>query len=133
MASPINANNVVLVTMVGTAVVVIGSDLKEGKGIRGTHLLGLGLVYASLAALNDFAPKLAIPFSVLVLVGVLLYRGPGIIDAFGNVGTSSANLTDVAKGTANVQTQNTSGHVQPPRQPRRSSPSVVTIPYSYSP
>lgn len=131
MASPpINSDNVVLITMVGTAIVVVGSDLQSG-GIKGTHLLGLGIVYLALAAVNDFAPKLAIPFSVLVLVGVLLTRGPKVLNALGGISSSNATLSDAAKGPIQnpSPTQNTNGVVIPRRMPVRTAPSTITINY----
>lgn len=127
MASPINSQNVVLITMVGTAIVVVGSDLQEG-GIKGTHLLGLGIVYLGLAAVDDFAPKLAIPFSVLVLVGVLLTRGPKVLNALGGISSSNASLKDAAQGPIQNPSP-ASGAVVPPRPPRRSAPSTITINY----
>lgn len=126
MTAPINAQNVVLVTMVTTAVVVVGSDLQSG-GIKGTHLIGLGLVYAALAALNDFAPKLAIPFSVLVLAGVLLTRGPKLITALGGISSTNKTLADAAnKPLALAPATNP---VVPPKPRRRSVPSTITINY----
>lgn len=127
MASPINSQNVVLITMVGTAIVVVGSDLQDG-GIKGTHLLGLGIVYLGLAAVDDFAPKLAIPFSVLVLVGVLLTRGPKVLNALGGISSSNTTLKEAAQGPIQNPSP-ASGTVVPPRPPRRSAPSTITINY----
>lgn len=128
---PINSSNVVLITMVGTAIVVVGSDLQSG-GIKGTHLLALGMVYLALSAVDDFAPKLALPFSALVLIGVLLTRGPKIISALGGIGSNDATLKQAANGPVgnpSPVSNNTTGAVIPPRPARRSAPGVITINY----
>ena len=73
--------------MLGTGVVVIIANASKGQAPKPRAVLGLGFVYMALAALGDFAPKLAAPFAALVFVGTLLTEGAPALDAVANAVT----------------------------------------------
>lgn len=123
--------NVVIVSMLGTGALVIADDIKNKGGIHGTHLLGLGIVYIGITAANDFAPKVAVPLALLVFAAVALAKGPKLIDAFGTIGSSSANLPGYASNPSTlVPGSSGNGVVIAPKKPVRSTgPSGIRSSY----
>lgn len=122
-----NPKNIVILSLVGTGGVVIVSDIQEGNGIRGTHLLALGIVGVVLTATADTVPKIAIPLALLVFVGVLLSKGAKL---FGNLTGGLTATTKVhGQAAANTvkQSSNVSGTVVPAKRRLRSTgPSQTT-------
>jgi hypothetical protein len=91
----VNNDNIVILSMVGIGILVVADDLKKG-GLKGTHLLALGVVYLVLTGASDVAPKLAAPFALLTFAGVALYKGPDLLDSIGSIGSSDAGATPAA-------------------------------------
>jgi hypothetical protein len=110
-------NGVVLISMLGTGVLVIGNDIKNKGGIHGTHLLGLGIVYIGLTAMNQVSPKLAIPFSILVFVAVALATGPSLLTSIGNYTSSNTKLPGYKQDPSTF----VPGAVVPPKKSVRST------------
>lgn len=107
--------NLVLLSMVGSAGIVVASDVQDSGSINGTHLLALGIVSVGITAAADTVPKVAVPLALLIFAGLLLSRGAKIFNNLSNKLASKGNTT--APGTnANASVGNASGVVVPPRQ-----------------
>ena len=137
--NPEAAKNIVLISMVGTGLLVIADDIHQGKGIRGTHLLGLGLVYVGLSAAQDFAPKVAVPFAILVFVGVALTKGANLVNAIGNVSKLKGNFpapgsspSKALDATGSQTTSLTAAVVPVRKRVRTTGPSGVSNPFGGS-
>lgn len=114
--------------MIGTGGIVVMSDIQEGKGIRGTHLLAVGMVFIALTAAADTVPKLATPFSILVFLGVALTKGASVFNAISKNVTDSGSttVTPVGAGNSGSSGQASSTVVPPKRRQRSTGPSSVT-------
>ena len=121
----VDSKNVVLLSMVGTGGIVVMSDIQEGKGIRGTHLLAIGVVFVVLTAAADTVPGIATPFSLLVFLGIALTKGAKVFN--GITGGVSKNTTPVA-GSGNSSDAGSATHVvvPPKTRHRNTGPSQVT-------
>lgn len=82
-----NPKDVVVMSMVGSGMLVVVDDVRTG-GIKGTHILALGMVFIVVSASADIAPQVAVPFSLLVFTGIALTKGAKVFNAFGNVGNA---------------------------------------------
>jgi hypothetical protein len=109
--------NLVILAMVGSTIIVVADDIKKG-GISGTHLLALGVVFIALSAANDVSPRIGGPFALLVFAGIALTKGPDVISAIGNVGSSSGNKT-VATNPGYIAPAHAGGVVVPPKVRQR--------------
>ena len=111
--------------MVGTGGIVVVSDIQVGKGIRGTHLLAIGVVFIVLTAAADTVPAIATPFALLVFLGIALTKGAKVFT--GITGGMSNNSKPVV-GTGNSADSGTATNVViPPKQRQRNTgPSQVT-------
>lgn len=69
------ANAIVLVSMMGTAAIIVVGEASRGELPKPRRLLALGGVYVGLAAMATAAPALAAPFALMVLTGTALARG----------------------------------------------------------
>jgi len=116
-------SNLVVMSMVGSAGVVVASDIQDGKGIRGTHLLALGFVFIALSATSDFAPKVATPFALLVFTGIILTKGPKLFKAFD---PKQVKVPGYGQSPSKVTNANPNQVVVPPRnRVRTTAPSGV--------
>jgi len=79
--------NIVLMSMAGSGVIVTIDDIRNG-GIKGTHLLALGVVYIAVSAATDISPAVGVPFALLVFASIALTKGADVFNAIGK-GTSS--------------------------------------------
>lgn len=111
--------------MVGTGGIVVMSDIQEGKGIRGTHLLAIGIVFIALTAAADTVPGIATPFSLLVFLGIALTKGAKVFN--GLTGGVSKDSKPVM-GAGNSASSGTSNQVVVPvrQRHRNTGPSQVT-------
>lgn len=122
----VSPHTAVVLSMVGTGVVIVISDAVEGAFPRPRAILGLGVVYVALAALADLSPRLAVPFSALVFTGVLLTKGShalaGIqsaVNAKGPINPYSAHDTAVLNTSPGFLPAGATGH---PGGPSRQLP-----------
>jgi cell wall-associated NlpC family hydrolase len=90
----------VTASLLGTGLVVVAANAAKGQAPKPRSILGLGFVYVALAAMADFAPKLAGPFAALVFVGTLLTEGAPALGAVehalggsGQLGLADAGAT----------------------------------------
>jgi cell wall-associated NlpC family hydrolase len=86
-------HTIVVFAMIGTAGVLIVSDIHAGKFPSARQLVGLGFVFAAIAALTAIAPAIAVPFALLVFAGVLLNKGLGFFSGIGIASSSKTALT----------------------------------------
>ena len=107
--SPTSARKMVLVAMLGLTVINFyrsktpESDVNLFRRLWGTGVLGL-----MLSVLADFAPTVAGPFALLVLLGSLTHGGDQAIqNALGKI--SAPTTATTASSTRSVATRNTSG------------------------
>lgn len=121
----VDSKNVVLLSMIGTGGIVVISDIQGGKGIRGTHLLAVGMVFIVLTAAADTVPKIATPFALLVFLGVALTKGAKVFNGItSNVTTTSAPVMGAGNSASSGQSNNVV--VPPKRRQRNTGPSQVT-------
>lgn len=104
------AHKIVVVSMVGTAGVVVVGDFAKGDTPSARSLLGLGVVFALLAGASDVAPEAAGPFAGLVFAGAALTKGAPAFDALAHAAQSKAGLgggssPDFSSGTSGADTQ----------------------------
>jgi murein DD-endopeptidase MepM/ murein hydrolase activator NlpD len=95
-----NPKSVVLFSMAATGVIVIGGDAAKGKVPKPREVLGLFFTYLAIAAVADFAPKLAEPTAILVLTSSALYKGPALFNAIGNVNPNSPTGRETQSGSS---------------------------------
>lgn len=69
------ANALVLLSMIGTAGIIVVGEASRGELPKPRRLLALGIVYTGLATLATVAPPLAVPASLVVLAGTALAKG----------------------------------------------------------
>lgn len=69
------ANALVLLSMIGTAGIVIVGEASRGELPKPRRLLALGVVYVGLATLATVSPPIAVPAALVVLAGTALARG----------------------------------------------------------
>jgi hypothetical protein len=115
----VNNDNIVILSMVGIGILVVADDLKKG-GLKGTHLLALGVVYLILTGASDVAPKVAAPFALLTFTGVALYKGPDLLNSIGGIG-SNAGATPAANNPNNPAPANSGGVVIAPKRRQRTT------------
>lgn len=85
-------HKVVVLSMVGTAAIIVVADARKGSLPSSRAVLGLGFAYLALAGLADVAGGVAAPLALLVLVGVLLDKGTGALGAFSHALTGHGAL-----------------------------------------
>lgn len=85
-------HKIVVLSMVGTAAIIVVADARKGRLPSSRAVLGLGFAYVALAGLADVAGAVAGPLAMLVLVGVLLKEGTGALDAFSGALTGHGPL-----------------------------------------
>ena len=91
-----NARSIVILSMVGTGVIVTVGDAHEGKfPPPPSSFIALGFIYLVLAGLSDSSPQIAKPFAALVLIGTLITKGPAALAAISSK-VSSGNATSNA-------------------------------------
>jgi len=113
--------------MLGTGVVVIIANASKGQAPKPRAVLGLGFVYMALAALGDFAPKLAAPFAALVFVGTLLTEGAPALDAVANAVTGVGQLGLGDAGGGGLGSSSTTSSIKPgPATPGDVGPGTAT-------
>lgn len=78
-----NSKNAVLMSMVGSGVIVTVDDIRTGGGVKGTHLLALGIVYIAVSAAADVSPAVGVPFALLVFATIALTKGADVFTSLG--------------------------------------------------
>lgn len=86
-----NDKNVVILSMVGSGVIVTIDDVRTG-GIKGTHLLALGFVYIAVSAATDVAPQVGVPFALLVFAAIALTKGANVFNSVGKAAQSNKKV-----------------------------------------
>jgi cell wall-associated NlpC family hydrolase len=96
-----NPRTIVTASLLGTGLVVVAANAAKGQAPKPRSILGLGFVYVALAAMADFAPKLAGPFAALVFVGTLLTEGAPALNAVEHAlgGSGQLGLGDAGQPT----------------------------------
>lgn len=107
----VDGKNIVLLSMVGSAGIVVVSDVQDSGSINGTHLLALGIVSVGMTAAADTVPKVAVPLSLLILFGIMLSKGAKVFGKLANRVSSPP-----ANPVASNSTVSATGVVVPPRQ-----------------
>lgn len=90
-----NDKNIVLMSMVGSGAIVTIDDIRTG-GIKGTHLLALGVVYIAVSAATDVAPQVGVPFALLVFAAIALTKGANVFNSVGKATSSNKKLPGYA-------------------------------------
>lgn len=90
-----NDKNVVLMSMVGSGAIVTIDDIRNG-GIKGTHLLALGIVYIGVSAATDISPAVGVPFALLIFAAIALTKGATVFNAIGKGAGSSKKFPGYA-------------------------------------
>jgi len=87
----LNSKNVVAMSLVGSGIIVTIDDIRT-DGIKGTHLLALGVVYIAVSAATDISPSVGVPFALLVFTGIALTKGTKVFNAIGDASSSKKSL-----------------------------------------
>lgn len=86
-----NDKNVVAMSLVASGVIVTIDDIRT-DGIKGTHLLALGVVYIAVSAATDIAPSVGVPFALLVFASIALTKGANVFNSIGEAASSNKKL-----------------------------------------
>lgn len=106
-ASKVQARKMVLVSAFALAAISIYRDRSSSNAGHDTFksLWGVGVVALLLSLLADFAPTIAGPFAVLVVLGSLTNGGDQVIqNALGKVGTTPAPASSAHSASASSST-----------------------------
>jgi hypothetical protein len=87
----LNSKNVVAMSLVGSGIIVTVDDIRT-DGIKGTHLLALGIVYIAVSAATDISPQVGVPFALLVFTTIALTKGAKVFNAIGDASSSKKKL-----------------------------------------
>lgn len=86
------ANGLVVTSMLATGAIVVVGEASRGELPKPRRLLALGAVYVGLAGMATFAPALAGPFALVVLLGTALRYGEDAAQAVVAGASSDAPL-----------------------------------------
>ena len=90
-----DSKNVVALSLVGSGVIVTIDDIRT-DGIKGTHLLALGIVYIAVSAATDISPQIGVPFALLVFTSIALTKGTKVFNSLGDAASSNKKLPGYA-------------------------------------
>lgn len=111
----IQARKMVLVSAFLMAAIAVYKDRKNGAGDTFHSLWGVGVVSMLLSILADFAPTIAGPFGILIVLGSLTGSGSKILD---NLLGGAANLAAAPGGKVAA----TKPDVNPRTNPKAAGP-----------
>jgi hypothetical protein len=82
-------------SLIGSGVIVTVDDIRT-DGIKGTHLLALGIVYIAVSAATDISPAVGVPFALLVFASIALTKGANVFNAIGEASQSKKKFPGYA-------------------------------------
>lgn len=66
-------------SLLASGVILTGSDIATGSGIKPRRYVSLIFLYIMLAFVGAGAPQIAIPLAYLIALGVLFAYGPDVL------------------------------------------------------